>query len=170
MKRRLVASISVLCLSLAMVILFAPSPSAVSNWEMGDLSQVAQCLGVDSTSGVYDVSEILCAIAERLDCSCQEACFVEFENQVDVYRGNVATLTVLTQPNSNCTIAVYLPSGNKSGASGLGPKTASASGVVTWSWLVGGNTGPGTGTIYVTSSMPDGDSCTESVNWEVRQK
>jgi hypothetical protein len=64
--------------------------------------------------------------------------------------GNVATATVQTAPAAPCTIGYVTPRGTQSEAAGLVPKTADAGGKVSWSWLIGGNTTPGTGTVTVT--------------------
>ncbi len=56
-----------------------------------------------------------------------------------VSQGANATLTAQTAPNASCTITVSYKSG-PSHASGLGPQTASASGVVSWTWKVGSTT------------------------------
>jgi len=138
---------------------------------MGDIGRVATALGVEPTEeGKYDVSEILCEVLARLDIDCSTSCFIRFDNAVDVYRGNTACLQISTVPGSVCSILVTLPSGRTSTASGLSKQTASSSGTVIWSWLVSGNTGPGKGTIQVTTTTPDGESCTAETEWIVRQK
>lgn len=69
-----------------------------------------------------------------------------------VKAGDYATVTVKTVPGAQCTITVWYPSG-PSTASGLEPKTADASGRVTWSWRVGTRTTPGTHRIVVTATL-----------------
>jgi micrococcal nuclease len=59
-----------------------------------------------------------------------------------VGRGYYASVTVKTAPKASCSIGVYYKSG-RSVAQGLYTKTASASGVVSWSWKVGTRTTPG---------------------------
>ena len=53
-----------------------------------------------------------------------------------------ASVTIATTPGASCAITVTYKSG-PSGASGLEPKAADASGRVTWSWTVGSNTSTG---------------------------
>lgn len=66
--------------------------------------------------------------------------------------GNVATATVQTAPGAACTITVTYKSGI-SKAKGLDPQTADANGSVRWSWLVGGNTTPGSWPIDVACTL-----------------
>jgi micrococcal nuclease len=66
-------------------------------------------------------------------------------------QGNPATATVRTAPDAKCTIDVEYKSG-PSHAAGLGPKTASSSGAVSWTWLVGTRTTPGAWPVTVTCS------------------
>jgi hypothetical protein len=54
-----------------------------------------------------------------------------------------ATVVITTAAGAECTITVTYDSG-PSQASGLDPKTADASGKVTWSWTIGSNTIAGT--------------------------
>lgn len=63
--------------------------------------------------------------------------------------GGVASVAVQTWPNASCTIDYWTPHGTHSVAAGLVPETANASGSATWSWYIGGNTYPGTGTVTV---------------------
>jgi cardiolipin synthase A/B len=55
-----------------------------------------------------------------------------------------------SKANDSCTLSVRLPSGYSSESSGLGHATASAAGNVTWNWLIGTRTDPGTATAIVT--------------------
>jgi hypothetical protein len=66
-------------------------------------------------------------------------------------QGNVATAAARTAPGAGCSIEVDYKSG-PSTARGLDPKTASAAGAVTWNWLVGTRTTPGTWPVTVTCS------------------
>jgi hypothetical protein len=55
----------------------------------------------------------------------------------------------------------------KSTAAGLGPKTADASGDVSWTWKVGASTTPGTWRIVVTASK-EGKKVTVETTFEVQ--
>jgi hypothetical protein len=66
-------------------------------------------------------------------------------------QGNPVTATARTAPGANCTIDVEYKSG-PSHAAGLGPKTASSAGAVSWTWLVGTRTTPGDWPVTVTCS------------------
>lgn len=57
-----------------------------------------------------------------------------------------------SKPGDSCTLAVTLPSGRSSTESGLGTTTANASGVATWTWLIGSTTGAGTARVSVSCS------------------
>jgi hypothetical protein len=171
MRRSLVGGAIVAVAILLTFVLWPAAPTADEDWVMGDIGRVAAALGVGpTTEGKYDVSEILCEVLARLDIDCSTTCFVKFMNSVDVFRGNPATLQVQTTPGAHCSIEVVLPSGAVSEAGGLTAQTADVSGTVIWSWLVGGRTGPGTGTIRVTATTPAGDTCTSETEWVVRQK
>jgi competence protein ComEC len=63
--------------------------------------------------------------------------------------GDDATLTAQTSANASCQITVYYKSG-PSKAKGLTPRKADANGFVSWTWVVGTNTTPGTWRIVVT--------------------
>jgi hypothetical protein len=64
--------------------------------------------------------------------------------------GGHESLTVhSSKPGDSCTLAVTLPSGRASTESGLGATTANASGVATWTWLIGSTTGAGTAHLSV---------------------
>lgn len=67
-----------------------------------------------------------------------------------VSAGGNASVSVKTAPGASCSITVRYASGNNSTASGLAPKTADASGSVTWMWKVGAKTGPGDGAVIIT--------------------
>ncbi|NGZ76007.1 TadE/TadG family type IV pilus assembly protein [Saccharibacillus alkalitolerans] len=58
------------------------------------------------------------------------------------YPGTRATVTAKVQPGQTATIKVVYKSGNST-ARYLGQQTADASGNLSWTWLVGGNTTPG---------------------------
>lgn len=68
--------------------------------------------------------------------------------------GRSASVTVQTDPGATCTLAYTTPSGTRSNAAGLGQQMAGASGVVTWSFLIGGATRRGVGMLSV--SCPGG--------------
>lgn len=63
--------------------------------------------------------------------------------------GGTASVTVQTAANAYCSIAYYTPKGSRSVAQGLEDKTAGGDGRVSWSWKIGTNTAPGTGTVIV---------------------
>jgi hypothetical protein len=63
-----------------------------------------------------------------------------------VTRGSNATLSAHTSPGAVCAPTITYASGNSSTAAGLGTKSASSNGNVTWTWKVGSNTGPGVST------------------------
>jgi hypothetical protein len=69
--------------------------------------------------------------------------------------GHHASVTVQATPNAECSIVYTTPSGRTSKAAGLEPKTADIDGKVSWIWLIGGRTAPGTGHVTVTCN---GDS------------
>jgi len=79
--------------------------------------------------------------------------------------GATATLRAVTAPGANCSIVVYYKSG-PSTAAGLGPKTADASGNVSWSWTVGTRTTPGTWRIVVKTSQ-GGSTITKETSFTV---
>lgn len=62
---------------------------------------------------------------------------------------DTATLAVETEPGAECRITVWYKSG-PSRARGLVSKVADGQGRVSWSWVVGSNTTPGTWPISVT--------------------
>jgi len=64
--------------------------------------------------------------------------------------GRYASVSVQTSPNASCTIDYVTPHGTDSVAAGLVPKNADANGQISWVWLIGGRTYPGTGTVTVT--------------------
>lgn len=66
-------------------------------------------------------------------------------------QGNVATASAQTAPRADCSIEVEYKSG-PSTARGLNPKTASGAGAVTWSWIVGSRTTPGSWPVTVSCS------------------
>jgi len=61
----------------------------------------------------------------------------------------------MTTGGSSCAIVVTYNSGPSS-AQGLGPKTASGAGAVSWTWMIGGNTALGTYPVDVTCASPAG--------------
>jgi len=68
--------------------------------------------------------------------------------------GGTATAKVKTASGAKCTIEVEYKSG-PSTAAGLGPKTAKATGSVSWSWNVGFNTSNGKWPVTVSCSKGD---------------
>ena len=80
-----------------------------------------------------------------------------------ISRGSTATVGAQTAADAACTIVVEYKSGPSS-AAGLGPKSASSSGGVSWSWTVGSRTTPGSWPVTVTcTSGGTSASATESV-------
>jgi hypothetical protein len=68
-----------------------------------------------------------------------------------VARGSLATAKVNTKPGAYCTIVVMYKSG-PSTAAGLGPHTANASGLASWTWKVGTRTTVGSWPVTVSCS------------------
>lgn len=66
-----------------------------------------------------------------------------------VKAGATARLTAQAWAGAGCTITYITPSGRTSTAQGLIPKTAGPDGAVSWSWTIGSNTSPGTGSVTV---------------------
>lgn len=60
-----------------------------------------------------------------------------------VKRNEVVTVTVQGEPNTEYNLSVEYSSGHVSEAGGLGNKVSDESGVVSWSWKIGGKTKPG---------------------------
>lgn len=69
-------------------------------------------------------------------------------SHLNLHRGNVAYVTIKGKPRARGAISVIYKSG-RSKAKGLQAKVSNKSGIITWSWLVGGNTTKKTYTIYV---------------------
>jgi hypothetical protein len=65
-----------------------------------------------------------------------------------VKHGNVASIGIQTAPDALCMITVIYKSG-PSRAKGLSPKQADKQGSVSWAWIVGTRTTPGTWPIIV---------------------
>lgn len=63
--------------------------------------------------------------------------------------GNRASVTVQASLGVTCSITYIVPSDHISTAQGLDPKTVGCGGTVSWTWLISGNTGRGTGTVTV---------------------
>ena len=82
-----------------------------------------------------------------------------------VSRNGTASITVRTTASARCSIEVDYASG-PSTAAGLVAKTASSSGLASWSWKVGGRTTRGTWPIHVTCSR-SGMSATLSTSFTV---
>ena len=68
-----------------------------------------------------------------------------------VSRGAIATLAAQAPPGATVSITVYYKSG-PSRAAGLSAKVADANGKVSWSWVVGTNTTPGSWRIVIETS------------------
>jgi micrococcal nuclease len=79
-----------------------------------------------------------------------DAAYVELVSVLGGPPNGRASATARTHPGAACTIAYRTPAGTSSVAQGLFPKTADASGSVSWSWQIGSGTRPGTGTVVVT--------------------
>lgn len=69
-------------------------------------------------------------------------------SHLSLHRGNVAYVTIKGKPKSRGSISVIYKSG-PSKAKGLQSKLSNKNGIITWSWLVGGNTTKKTYTIHV---------------------
>lgn len=61
-----------------------------------------------------------------------------------------ATLTIKGAAGKTYSITAYSPKGNRLKAQGLDDKPAGKDGKVSWTWMVGSNTQPGTGVIEIT--------------------
>lgn len=66
-----------------------------------------------------------------------------------VSRGGRATAQAQAWAGASCDITYVTPSGSTSTAQGLGPKTAGPDGTVSWTWVIGSSTRPGTGSVTV---------------------
>jgi len=64
--------------------------------------------------------------------------------------GGYAGITVQTTPGAECSIQYITPHGTISRAAGLMNQTADSDGKVSWTWKIGSNTEPGTGSVTVT--------------------
>ena len=71
--------------------------------------------------------------------------------------GSTASTTARTAPRASCEISVTYASG-PSEAQGLVPRSADASGSVSWSWIVGLNTTPGSWPVDVRCASPSGET------------
>lgn len=71
-----------------------------------------------------------------------------------INRGGHATATVKTAARAACSIDVQYKSGSST-AAGLGDKTASSKGIVSWTWKVGGRTATGSWPVTVSCSQGD---------------
>ena len=83
-----------------------------------------------------------------------------------VSRGSFASLGARTKAGAACTITVEYKSGPSS-AAGLGPKTASGTGSVSWTWKVGSRTTVGSWPVTVTCRS-GGQSSSAEKNVAVR--
>ena len=149
MKRARILLLAAISALLMFTILAAVSGDV--NWTVGDLSKVATKLGVPpNADGKYVLADLLVAVEKRLLPAEDLALFIRITNSwFSVKRGNPATVLAKTLPGAQCAIRVNYHSGHKSTAQGLENKQADENGDVFWTWLVGGNTGPGEGLIIV---------------------
>lgn len=72
-----------------------------------------------------------------------------------VARNAVATVSVETAPNADCSITYETPSGTRSDAAGLEKKKADANGKAKWSFTIGPNTQTGDGQVRVICNQQD---------------
>lgn len=79
--------------------------------------------------------------------------------------GNKATVTALTSPGAAASLTVNYKSGTST-AKHLGSATADANGYVRWTWLVSGNTTPGTWELTAASASGE----TVSMHFNVTKK
>ncbi|NIK66677.1 TadE/TadG family type IV pilus assembly protein [Paenibacillus sp. BK720] len=79
--------------------------------------------------------------------------------------GNKATVIALTSPGASASLTVNYKSGTST-AKHLGSATADANGYVQWTWLVSGNTTPGTWELTATSASGE----TVSMHFNVTKK
>ena len=68
-----------------------------------------------------------------------------------VHHGNPASISIKTAPGAACQITFTYKSW-PSRAKGLTPKTSDGQGMVSWTWLVGSRTTPGTWPVSVSCS------------------
>lgn len=66
--------------------------------------------------------------------------------------GSNANVTIQTVPGASCYLGYTTPAGNTSTAQGLGAATADGNGICSWTWKIGSNTNPGTGSLAVTAN------------------
>jgi hypothetical protein len=78
--------------------------------------------------------------------------------------GKQATIEVSTAPNASCKIVVTYDSG-PSAAKGLEPKTADATGSVSWTWNVGATTTPGKWPVTVTCTSGGRQATAKRSSW-----
>jgi len=72
--------------------------------------------------------------------------------------GRNASVTVQAAASARCSIRYITPLGTNSTAAGLVSQTADASGSASWTWLIGGNTTRGTGSVTVTCNNASASS------------
>lgn len=75
---------------------------------------------------------------------------VQFVSVQGARPGGTAQVTVQTAPGATCSIQYITPAGTNSTARGLETRTATTSGQVSWSWVIGSNTRAGMGMVTVT--------------------
>lgn len=66
--------------------------------------------------------------------------------------GSNATVRIQTVADASCFLSYTTPSGTDSQAAGLGPTTADAKGVCSWTWNIGPKTKAGTGSLAITAN------------------
>ena len=130
----------------------ARSPNQTSSTEQAGLSQAAPSpsanLPVTPTPATPSPTPRAASPAPIQVAPVQTV--VTFVNApITAARGLNATLQAKTAPNTSCSIVVEYKSG-PSKAAGLVAKTSDGAGNVAWTWIVGGNTTPGTWPIIVT--------------------
>ncbi|ANS73544.1 hypothetical protein AWM70_02265 [Paenibacillus yonginensis] len=79
------------------------------------------------------------------------------------YAGSKATIKAQIAPGGTANLTIYYKSG-KSTAKYLGTATADEKGILTWTWLVGGNTTPGTWEFMI--ETPEGGGAEDIFNVE----
>jgi hypothetical protein len=101
---------------------------------------------VVSTDGTewtaYDLIGNALAASDEANLEATEHLFLSVESVGAVGQGGTATARVTTEPEAQCSIAVYYSSG-LSNAQGLTPRVADEFGQASWSWIVGARTKPG---------------------------
>jgi hypothetical protein len=66
-----------------------------------------------------------------------------------VERGEIASVTIQTAPETICTLNYYTPKGEQSDAQDLGRKTSDKFGTCTWAWRISAGTTIGDGWVEI---------------------